>query len=330
MKICVFGLGAIGGLLASRLAGNPCIELTAIARGAHLAAVRKQGLTVLGAGEPIVAKLAASDLPADFGPQDFVLNCLKVQDAWTAAEDLAPLLGPETAVVTCHNGLPWWYFHGLDGSWEGRRLESVDPGDRQRNAIGARRVIGCCIYSAGEIVKPGVIRHVQGLRFDLGEPDGTISPRLEALSRAIEDSGLEAPATGDIRSSIWLKLWGNLPFNPISALTRATLDIIVEDPGTRALARAMMVETQVVAERAGARLPMSVDQRLEFARRVGAHRTSMLQDLEAGKDLEIGAIIGSVQEMGRIVGVETPFIDALLALVRQLAESQGQLADFRT
>ena len=330
MKICVFGLGAIGGLLASRLAGNADVELAAIARGPHLAAVRERGLTVLGAGGPRVVRLVASDRPAEFGAQDVVLNCLKVHDSWAAAESMAPLLGPETAVLTCQNGLPWWYFDGLEGPWKGRRLASVDAGNRQRNVIHPDRVIGCTIFPAGELVEPGVIRHGQGKRFELGEPGGACTARVTALSRALEASGLEAPVTDDIRSSIWLKFWGNLCFNPISALTRATLDVIIEDPGTRALARATMLEAQAIAERVGARIPMNVDERIEFARRVGAHRTSMLQDLEAGKALEIGAIIGSVREMGEITGVETPFIDALLALVRQLAESQGQSADTRS
>ena len=323
MKICVFGLGAMGGLLASRLAGNREVTLTAIARGAHLAAVRGRGLTVLGDGPPRVVRLAASDRPADFGPQDVVLNCLKMHDSWAAAESMAPVLGPKTAVVTCQNGLPWWYFDGLEGPWEGRRLASVDAGDRQRNAVGTERIIGCCIYPAGAIVEPGVIRHQQGIRFEIGEPNGESTPRIAALSHAMEVSGLEAPVSDDIRSAIWLKLWGNLCLNPISALTRATLDVIVNDAGTRELARATMVEAQAVAERVGARFRMNVEERIEFVRRVGAHRTSMLQDLEAGKVLEIGAIIGSVQEMGRIVGVKTPFIDALLGLVQQLADSQG-------
>ena len=322
MKICIFGLGAMGGLLASRLVNNDAVELSVIARGAHLAAVRERGLTVLGQDGPQVVRLVASDRPADFGPQDVVLNCLKAQDSWTAAPSMLPLFGKETAVVTCQNGLPWWYFDGLAGPWTGRRLTSIDADDRQRNAIGTKRVVGCCIYPAGEIVEPGVIRHRQGLRFELGEPSGATTPRITALTEAMEASGLEAPISDDIRSAIWLKLWGNLCFNPISALTRATLDVIVKDPGTRALARSTMIEAQAIAERVGARFAMDVDERIQFVLRVGAHRTSMLQDLESGKPMEIGAIIGSVQEMGGIVGVRTPFIDALVALVSQLEDTR--------
>ena len=325
MRICIFGLGAIGGLLASRLAGNPAVELSAIARGAHLEAIRARGLTVRGVDGERVVRLRVGDQPAAMGTQDVVLNCLKAHDSWQAAEQLAPLLGPDTAVVTCQNGLPWWYFDGLPGPWEGRRLASVDAGDRQRGVIGTRRVIGCCIFPAGELVGPGIIRHRQGLRFELGEPSGRMTARLEDLARVMRESGLEAPTSSDIRSVIWLKLWGNLCLNPISALTGATLDVVVGEAGTRALVREVMIESREVAERAGARLAMTVDERIEFVGRVGAHRTSMLQDLEAGKPLEIDAILGSVRELGGIVGVRTPHLDLLWALVRQLAATRGLL-----
>ena len=321
MRVCVFGLGAVGGFLASRLARNAELELSAIARGRHLEAVRGRGLTVLGSGSSDFVQIYATDQPEDLGFQGIVFNCLKAQDSSAAAVEFSPLLGPETVVVNCQNGLPWWYFDDLDGPWNGRRLASVDPEDRQRNAIGAERVIGCCVYPAGEIMEPGIIRHLFGNRLEIGEPSGASTARLATVARVLKASGLEAPVTADIRSAIWTKLWGNISFNSISALTRARLDVILADPGTCAVARVIMKEAQAVGERVGAKFPMSLDERLRMLSRVGAHRTSMLQDLESGKAMEIEAMIGAVQEVGRIASIETPFIDAVLALLRQLEET---------
>lgn len=324
MKICIYGAGAIGGYLATGLAGVDGVELSLIARGAHLAAMRANGLTLKRKdGEVTTVKVSASDDPNDFGPQDVVFNCLKAHQAWQSAEHLAPLLGDDTAVVTCQNGAPWWYFHALEGEYRDRRLDAVDRGDRQWNIIGPERVIGCSVYPATAISEPGVITHIYGDKFALGEPDGTVSPRIERISQVLEQGGFKAPVLDDIRSEIWLKLWGNLCFNPISALTRATLDVVATDPGTRALARAMMLEGQQVAEKLGAHFRVDVERRINGAARVGAHRTSMLQDLEAGKAMEIDALVTAVQEMGRIVGVATPVLDGVLALVQQLARTHG-------
>ncbi len=330
MKVCVFGLGAIGGLLASRFAKHRRVELSTVARGKQLEAVRERGLTVLHGGEREVVRLRATDRPASLGPQDVVFNCMKAHDAWASAETLASLLGAGTVVVSCQNGLPWWYFDELDGPWRGARLASVDAGDRQRDALGAERMIGCCVYPACEIREPGVVLHHFGDRLEIGEPSGRRSGRIADVSRMLEASGVDAPVTSDIRSAIWTKLWGNISFNPISALTRATLDVILEDPGTRALARQVMVEAQTVGERVGARFRMGVDERMDMLARVGAHRTSMLQDLEAGKRMEIDAVVGVVREIGEIVGIETPRIDSLLALVRQLEETQQATARIPT
>jgi len=323
MKICIYGAGAIGGYLAVGLAGVEGIELSIVARGAHLEAVRRNGLKLVMDGTERVARMAASADPAELGQQDVVVIGLKAHQAWEAADHMRPLLGRRTAVVTCQNGVPWWYFHRLPGPFAERRLSAVDPGDRQWRSIGPERVIGAVVYPATEIVEPGVIKHVYGDKFALGEPDGSASERVTAIARVLEQGGFKAPVLDDIRSEIWLKLWGNLCFNPISALTRATLDVVATDPGTRALSRAMMLEAQTIAERLGARLRVDVERRINGAAKVGAHRTSMLQDFEAGKAMEIDALVTAVQEMGRITNLPTPHIDIVLSLITQLGRSTG-------
>lgn len=323
MKICIFGAGAIGGYLAAGLAGIPGVEVSVIARGAHLAAIRDKGLTLIKGGEETMVRVRASDSAAEIGPVDVVFNCLKAHQAWESAAAMAPLLGPETAVVCCQNGVPWWYFHKLAGAFEGRRLDAVDRDDRQWCAIGPDRAIGCSVYPAAEIAAPGVIRHVYGDKFALGEPDGSVSPRIRRISEVMERAGFRAPVIDDIRSELWLKLWGNLCFNPISALTRGTLDVVASDPTSRATAKAMMLEAQAIAESLGAGFRVDVERRINGAARVGKHRTSMLQDLEAGKAMEIDALVTAVQEMGRITGHPTPTLDVVLGLVQQLATSLG-------
>jgi 2-dehydropantoate 2-reductase len=323
VKICIYGAGAIGGYLAAMLSRADA-EVSAIARGAHLEAMRKNGLTVvLKDGDPVVARLPATDDPAELGPQDYVVVALKAHQAWEVAEQMAPLLGPDTAVVTAQNGVPWWYFHGFEGPYANLRLESVDPDDRQWNAIGPERAIGCTVYPAAEVVEPGVIKHIYGDKFGLGEPTRQETERVRRLSEMFEAAGLKAPIIPEIRNDIWLKLWGNLCFNPISALTRATLDVVATDPGTRTLARNMMLEAQIIGRRIGVHFRVDIERRINGAAKVGAHRTSMLQDLERGRQLEIDALLTVVQEMGRMVGVETPHIDAVLALVQQLGSTQG-------
>ena len=328
MKVCIYGAGAIGGYLGAELATASGVEVSVIARGAHLAAMREHGLKLLVDGQEKVARLRCSDDPAELGPQDYVVVALKAHQAWEVADRMAPLLGPETAVVTCQNGVPWWYFHGLQGQYRDLRLASVDPEDRQWNAIGPERAIGCVVYPAAEITDPGVIRHTYGNKFALGEPDGSVSERCTRLSQALEAGGLKAPVLPHIRNEIWLKLWGNLCFNPISALTRATLDIVATDPGSRALAREMMLEAQRIAVRLGVHFRVDVERRINGAAKVGAHRTSMLQDLERGRPLEIDALLTAVQEMGRMVDVETPHIDSVLALVQQLGRTLGLYPTF--
>lgn len=323
MKVCVFGAGAIGGYLSTGLAQAPGVEVTLIARGPHLEAMRKNGLTLLIDGEKRVVDVSATDNPSELGEQDVVIVALKAHQAWCVAPLMTPLLGPGTSVVTCQNGVPWWYFYGLDSSYAGRRLTSVDPGNRQWDLIGPERAIGCVVYAATEIVAPGVIKHIFGDKFAIGEPAGEGSERCRALSQVLEAGGLKAPVLPKIRDEIWLKLWGNLCFNPISALTRATLDVVATDPATRALAAAMMEEARGVATRLGVHFRIELEQRIDGAARVGAHRTSMLQDLLNARPLEIDALVGAIQEMARIVGVETPYIDSVVGLVKQLGRSQG-------
>jgi len=321
VKICVYGAGAIGGYLAAGLCDVDGVELSLIARGAHLQAIQENGLTLRKDGAETTCRPVASNDPAALGPQDYVIVALKAHQAWDTAAQLTPLLHEKTAVVTCQNGVPWWYTHGLAAPYAGKQLESVDPQGRQWSVVGPERAIGCVVYPATEIAEPGVIAHTYGDKFSLGEPDGSMSERATALSEKMEAGGFKAPVLEDIRSEIWLKLWGNLCFNPISALTRATLDIVATDPGTRALSMNMMREAEVIARKLGSTFRVDIERRVNGAAKVGAHRTSMLQDLEKGRALEIDALLTAVQELGRLTETETPYIDAVLALVQQLGRS---------
>ncbi len=327
MKICIYGAGAIGGYMGLALAESGA-DVSLVARGAHLEAIKKNGLRLLIDDGERVARMNATSNPADLGPQDYVIVTLKAHQAWEVAEQVAPLLGPDTAVVTAQNGVPWWYFHAFKGQYAGQRIRSVDPEDRQWNAIGPQRAIGCVVYPATEIIEPGVIKHVYGNKFTLGEPDRSQSDRVVKLSEALQAGGLKAPIVPEIRNEIWLKLWGNLCFNPISALTRATLDVVATDPGTRALARAMMLEAQRIGARIGVHFRVDVERRINGAASVGPHRTSMLQDLDRGRPLEIDALLTAVQELGRMVDLQTPYIDSVLALVQQMGRVAGVYPTF--
>lgn len=321
MKICVYGAGAIGGYLGAELALSGA-DVTLIARGPHLAAMKQHGVRLQIDGEERVAHPVCTDDPAEVGPQDYVIITLKAHSVPAIVDVMQPLLGPDTAVVWAVNGVPWWYFHRLEGPWEDHRLESVDPDGSQWDKIGPERAIGCVVYPAAEVPEPGVIRHIEGNRFTLGEPTGEKTERVERLSKALIGAGLRAPVRR-IRDEIWLKLWGNLCFNPISALTLETLDVLATEPGTRAVARAMMTEAQAIGEKLGVRFAVDVDKRIDGAAAVGAHRTSMLQDLDKGRPMEIDAVITAVQEMGRLVDEPTPTIDTILALIRQRARVAG-------
>jgi 2-dehydropantoate 2-reductase len=321
MRICIYGAGAIGGYIGALLTTQD-LDVTLVARGPHLAAMQANGLRLLIDGAEHVVHPRLTDNPVEAGIQDYIIVTVKSPSMKSIVEPMQHLLGPETSVITAVNGIPWWYFYRHGGDWENHRLATVDPGDVLWNGIGPERVIGCVVYPATEVIRPGVIKHIEGNRLTLGEPSGEKTERVLALSKILMDAGLKAPVRR-IRDEIWLKLWGNLSFNPISALTLATLDVVATDPETRALAKAMMIEAQQVGEKLGVRFLLKVEQRLDGAAAVGAHRTSMLQDLEAGRPMEVDALVASVQELGRLVEVATPTIDIVLALVRQRARSAG-------
>jgi 2-dehydropantoate 2-reductase len=292
------------------------VDVSIVARGPHLAAIQSRGLTLIEEGaDPVTVQVRASANAADLGVQDYVIVTLKAHSVPPVVGAMQPLIGPDTTIVSGVNGVPWWYFHKIGGPLEGTRLRSVDPGDVQWNGFGPDRVLGCVVYPAAEVSEPGVIRHIEGNRFSLGEPDGSKSDRANALSQVLQSAGLKAPVRPRLRDELWVKLWGNLSFNPISALTHATLDVLCTDPGTRDVARRMMIEAQAVAEKLGVTFPIDVDRRIEGGAAVGAHRTSMLQDLDAGRPMEIDALVASVQELGRITETPTPTIDTVLALV---------------
>ena len=324
MKICIFGAGAIGGYMGAKLA-QVGADVSLVARGPHLAAMQAHGLTLVEDGETTTQEVTVSEHPPELGPQDYVIVTLKAHSVPPVVGKMQPLIGPDTTIVSGVNGVPWWYFHKVGGPLEGTRLSTVDPGDAQWNGFGPDKVLGCVVYPAAEVVEPGVVKHIEGNRFSLGEPDGSKSERAQALSKVLSAAGLKAPVRPRLRDEIWVKLWGNLSFNPISALTHATLDVLCTDDGTRAVARNMMVEAQTIAEKLGVKFPIDVDRRIDGGAAVGAHRTSMLQDLDQGRPMEIDSLVGSVQELGHVTDTPTPTIDTVLALTRLRAKSAGLL-----
>ncbi len=322
MKIAIYGAGAIGGLLAARFVRAEVGEISVIARGANLEALDARGITLVGPEEEHVnVPVRAVEDPALLGVQDYVIVAVKAPAGPEVAPRMKPLLGPATAVVTAQNGIPWWYFHRAGGAFEGHRLASVDPGGVQWRSIGPERVIGCVVYPAAELLEPGVVRLIEGDRFVLGEPSGERSARVLRLARAFVAAGFRAPVRPRIRDEIWIKLLGNLAFNPVSALTGATLGRIGRDPELRAVVRRMMEEAREVAQRLGVRFAVDLERRIEGAAAVGDHRTSMLQDLERGRPLEIDALLGAVVELAELVSVEVPTLRVVLALLRARASS---------
>ena len=323
MKFAVYGAGAIGGFLGARLsvAGE---DVSLIARGPHLEAIRANGLRVRSAvvGD-FSSNAPATDDPADIGEVDVVVLGVKSHAITAIAPKLAPLLGPDTIVVTTQNGIPWWYFNGIEGPLAGERLESVDPGGVIAASIDARRVIGCLAYCSASVIEPGVIEHVEGVRFPLGEPDGSRGERIVGLSKIFGGAGLKAPIRKDMRHDIWVKVLGNAAFNPISVIRRATLGEMLADPPTRELARAVMEEVIETAAGVGVRIRISLEKRLEGAAQIGSHKTSMLQDIEAGRPIEIEPIVGAVIELADKVGVATPNLRDLYKRARSAARATG-------
>lgn len=322
MRICIYGAGAIGGYLGAMLSKTEA-EICLVARGPHLQAMQTRGLRLITSEGETVHHLNCTDEPESLPPQDYVIITLKAHSVPLIVPQIDALLAPDGAVVTAVNGIPWWYFYGVEGPLRNKRLHSVDPDDKQWQQLKPERAIGCVVYPACDLVEPGVIRHVEGNRFTLGEPSGEKTERVMSLSQTFIQAGLKAPVRPRIRDDIWVKLWGNLCFNPLSALTHATLDIIATEPGTRAIAQTMMREAQLIAETLGVRFSVDIEKRIDGAANVGAHKTSMLQDLEQGRPMEIDALLTVVQEMGNMTGMETPTIDIVLGLVIQRARQAG-------
>ena len=325
MKYCVVGAGSIGGFVGAKLAlaGE---DVTLVARGANLEAIRAHGMRVImHDGSELIAKdVRTAATPAEAGAHDVVILGMKAHQVPPVAGQIAALCHENTVVIPMQNGIPWWYFQRHGGEFEGRVVTSVDPDGAIAAAVDPRRIIGCVVYPACELAAPGVVRHIEGDRFPLGELDGTSSKRVTAITETFTRAGLKSPVLDNIRSEIWLKLWGNLTFNPISSLTHSTLVDICQFPLTRELAAAMMREAQAVANRLGISFRVTLEKRIAGAERVGKHKTSMLQDVEGGRDPEIDALVGSVIEIGRMVGEPTPSIEAVFALVKLLARTMRE------
>ena len=326
-RICIVGLGAIGGFVAHRIAesGRP---VSALARGATLAAVRRNGLLLRDASDPEhgrAVSIAASDSPAELGPQDLVILAVKTTALPSIPASIAPLLGPHTVVLSAMNGVPWWFFHGLGERWHATRLEATDPTGDLAGAIPPERVVGCVVHMGAATPEPGVVRHMVGDRFIVGEPGGRDTPRLDAIAAMLRAARLQVEVTPRIELEVWLKLWGNMTMNPVAALTGATLDRILDDPLLRRFVSDAMVEAKAIGDAFGLPIAMTPEERHVVTRKMGAFRPSMLQDVDAGRPIELDALTGSVAEMGRLVGIDTPNIDALLGLTRLFAKGRGLL-----
>jgi len=318
MRICVVGAGAIGGFLGATLVRGGQ-EVSLIARGAHLEAIRARGLTLVSGGRAETLSVAASSRPADFGVQDAVFITLKAYSISSVLPTHGPLVGPETAVIPAINGLPWWYFYREGGRFDGTLIHSLDPEGTMFACLDPARILGCVVHMAAEVTGPGEVTHTAGRHFILGEPDGTPSARLGRVADALAAAGLEVTRSAAIRQDIWMKLIGNLSYNPVAALTLAYMNEINANPGLIALLRVMMEEAMAVALAYGIRIPVTVDERIEIARKIGSSKISMHQDVEKGKPLEVDAVIGSVAELARRAGVATPMIDAVHALIAERA-----------
>ena len=324
MKIAIIGAGAIGGYVGVKLAlaGE---DVTFIVRGDNLSAIRENGMKLImqDGTEHIAAGVKATNDYSKAGPQDMVILAMKAHQLEAVADDLPKLFGPNTTVVTMQNGIPFWYFHKHGGPFEGNQLYSVDPNHLLVEKIPPSRVIGCVVYPASELLAPGVVKHIEGDRFPVGELDGSVSERVTRISECFEKAGFKAPVLDNIRSEIWLKLWGNLTFNPISSLAHSTLAGICQFPLSRELASNMMREAQAVAQKLGIEFRVTLEKRIAGAEKVGKHKTSMLQDIEAGRAPEIDALVGSVVELGRLTQTPTPHINTVYALVKLLARTMA-------
>lgn len=328
-RVCVFGAGAIGGMMAAAL-DKAGADVSLVARGPHLAAIRKDGLIYRSEGQETVHKLNASDDPADLGEQDFVIITLKAHSVPPIVEKFKPLLGEKTAIVSAVNGIPWWYFYKADTGTvlDDQPMQTVDPGGAQWHAFGPERAIGCVVYPAADVPQPGIIEHKYGNRFSLGEPDGSVTERLETISGLLHEGGLKAPRKRNLRDELWIKLWGNCSFNPVSALTGASLDLIGENAACRDVVRRIMIECKAVGEACGARFAVDIERRIDGGAEIIGHKPSTRQDVEKGRPMELDALTSTVLELARRLDIPTPTLDAVAALVRMQGNVLG-LYDYK-
>ena len=322
MKVCVYGAGAIGGYIGAKLALSG-EEVTLIARGPHLEAMKARGLKLIEEGKEHVVRPRVTSDPREAGPQDYVFLSVKAHALKGIADGVQPLLGASTALVPAINGVPWWYFYKLPGPYENARVAAVDPGGVLWEKLPPSKVIGCIVYPATDVVEPGVIQHQYSNRFDIGEPDGSKSERAQALSKMMIKAGMRAPLRTSIRDNLWVKLWGNLSFNMLCALTMSSLDQVIANAATKAVARAMMLEGQAVGEKLGVKFPIDVDARIAGAAEVGVHKPSTLIDLERGRPMEIDPLLGAVVELGRLTKTPMPVCETILPIVRLRAQAAG-------
>jgi 2-dehydropantoate 2-reductase len=321
-RICVFGAGAIGGLIAARLALKGDAEVSLVARGAHLEAIRAKGLVLRQSGETHSIKVTATGQTAGLGAQDIIILTLKTHATAAAIDQIMPLIGGDTVILYAQNGIPWWYFHESGGPFEGRKLESVDPGGLIWKRLGPEHALGAVIWMAADVEAPGVIVHGFGDRMPIGEPSGIITDRAQRVSAILNSAGIKSPVKTDLRNEIWLKLWGNLSFNPVSVLTNGTLGELASDSATRRVIAAMMEESRSVGEALGIAFPVGIDERIDMAMKAGAHRTSMLQDVDAGRPTELEAVLGVVIELARLTGKNTPSLQMVYDLVKFRTRTQ--------
>lgn len=322
MKICIYGAGAVGGFIGAKLA-HAGYEISAVARGATLRALREHGLRLLSGGVLLTEKVRAVDDPAGLGAQDLVIVAVKATALVEVAQKIAPLIGPDTIVMTAMNGVSWWFFDGFGGKYAGTRLASVDPDGLIAAAIPTRNVVGCVVHGGFSLNEPGFVRHGFGKRLIIGEPDGSASERVQRLAQLLGDADLEIEVSRNIQSDVWFKLWGNMTMNPVSAITGATCDQMLDDPLVYRFCLDIMAEAARIGAIIGCPISQSGEERTALTRQLGAFKTSMLQDVEAGRAVELDALVSVVREIGQMTGEPTPTIDALLGLARLNARVKG-------
>ena len=321
-KVCIYGAGAIGGWVGVKLAAVGC-DVSVVARGATLAALQANGLRLQSGGEALAQPVRASASPAGLGVQDLVVVAVKAPAMAAVAEAIGPLIGPDTVVLTAMNGVPWWFFEGTGGRFAGTRLKSVDPDGRIAAAVPAKHIIGCVVHASCALLEPGVVKHHFGNKLIVGEPSGAQTPRLQALAALLQEAGFEVAVSDQIQKDAWYKLWGNMTVNPVSAMTGATTDKVLDDPLVRDFISAVMLEAREIGVRIGIPIAQQPEDRHQVTRKLGAFKPSMLQDVEAGKPVELDALVTVVQELGALTGVPTPFTNALLGLARLHARERG-------